>query len=111
MHLVVVLSALAGTGCSSPEAARAFERGYAAMQQNVPDEAAEAYLACLATEPDCVPCQYEIGWAHWNLGDFEASVQDWERTLALDANHADAATWLPHARANAAEARAPKWLR
>ncbi len=84
--------------CSLPEAQAAFEQGFAAQQSMQTETALAAYARCLELEPDCAPCQYEVGWTHWTRGDWDAVVEAWERTLALDPSHKAAATWLPSAR-------------
>lgn len=62
--------------------------------------ALEHYNKCLALEPSCVACQYEVGWTYWSRSDWPACVSAWEATLALDPGHNAAATWLPNAKNN-----------
>lgn len=98
--LLVPLAAAADEAphCTSEKATRAFQVGFEAQRELRSSDALAAYRECLKLEPDCVACQYEIGWSHWSRGEWDAVVAAWERTLKLDPNHEDAKTWIRQAR-------------
>jgi len=87
--------------CWEEEASLAFQKGYDAQQAGRTGEALQHYKACLATEPDCQACNYEIGWSYWVLERWPEVVQHWERLLVLNPDHPDAQKWLPKAKTKA----------
>jgi 6-phosphogluconolactonase (cycloisomerase 2 family) len=92
------LWAAAQDRCAPEPAQVAYDRGYAAQQAQQTNEALFAYLECLRLDPSCVPCQYEIGWTYYAREEWGDAVSAWERTLALQPAHPDAARWLAEAR-------------
>ena len=100
--MLLLVSAAAGSECPTDEATRAFRAGFEAQKLMQTNEALDHYQRCLALEPECVPCQYEIGWTYWSRSDWPACVAAWEATLALDPSHNAASTWLPNAKNNGA---------
>jgi DNA-binding beta-propeller fold protein YncE len=93
--------------CATEEATAAFREGFAAQQQRNSDAALMAYGRCLRADPDCVACNYEIGWTYWTRGSWDSTVAAWERTLELDPAHSDAKDWLVQAKDNKKRAKSP----
>ncbi len=96
-----VASGEASPTCADPRAVAAFDEGFALQKDGRSWEARAAYERCLAAEPGCTACRWEIGWSDWTLGDFDAVVAAWEAVQRAEPDHADAKTWLPKARAKA----------
>ncbi|MCP4871750.1 MAG: peptidoglycan-binding protein [Proteobacteria bacterium] len=84
--------------CTSPEATEAYQSGFSAQKSRDADAALGHYRRCLELEPDCLACNYEIGWSYWTRGAWDSTVTAWSRTLELDPNHEDAKTWLVQAK-------------
>ena len=55
------LSAQASGSCWEDQATDAYLEGFTLQQKGRTKEALVAYERCLRIEPDCVPCNYEIG--------------------------------------------------
>jgi len=113
---LVSLSALLVTGparadesatCSTDEATAAYRAGFAAQTARDADRALGEYRRCLELEPDCLACNYEIGWSYWTRGAWDATVTAWSRTLELDPAHADAKTWLASAKDQLRRTKSP----
>ena len=100
-------AAQAGAACSSDEATSAFRAGFEAQKKRDSTTALGHYSRCLELEPDCVACNYEIGWAFWTRGSWDSTVAAWQRTLELAPDHADAKEWLVQAKDNAKRAKSP----
>ncbi|MBT3217691.1 MAG: peptidoglycan-binding protein [Proteobacteria bacterium] len=99
--LLLLLSSLASgadASCATAESTAAFNKGFAAQQAMKTDEALQAYLTCLELDPDCVSCNYEVGWTYWSRSEWGKTIAAWEKTLTLDPNHNAAATWLTSAK-------------
>jgi YVTN family beta-propeller protein len=87
--------------CQNERAAEFFQKAYEWQQSRQSRAALDAYLACLRHEPDCVACNYEIGWSYWALGQWAATIKHWERVLTLQPDHSQVKKWLDQARDNA----------
>ena len=72
--------------------------GLAALREKRADDAIAAFDQCLAADPAHIECRWEIGWAYWVKGDFEAVVRAWEAVAKADPTYASVATQLPAAR-------------
>ncbi len=107
MTLLLLLTSLATAGetasCTDPAATAAYREGFGAQKVLDTENALAAYSKCLQIEPSCVPCQYEIGWTYWSRDEWAATVDAWEKTLALSPGNKAAATWLPRAKENQAQ--------
>ncbi len=79
-----------------------FEAGVAALKAKDGITAEAALARCLEVAPERIDCRWELGWAHWIQGDWEAVVTTWETVLARQPDHADAQKFLVEARSNAA---------
>ena len=95
----MALPAQASGSCWEDQATDAYLEGFTLQQKGRTKEAVVAYERCLKIEPDCVPCNYEIGWSHWVAERWERVVRSWETVLKLQPNHPEAAKWLTKARA------------
>lgn len=93
--------------CSTDDATTAYRAGFAAQAAADSDSALRHYLRCLELDPDCVACNYEIGWSYWSRGSWDSTVGAWSRTLELQPDHADAKTWLVQAKERARKAKSP----
>lgn len=76
----------------------ALEQGKAAQVLGDTEAAVVAYEACLAADPDRVPCWWELGWSHWTAGDWDAVVTAWEQVKTRAPDHPELSTWLPKAK-------------
>lgn len=89
--------------------------GMEALTGKRADEAVAAFGRCLAAEPGNLECRWELGWAYWVKGDFEAVVREWEALAKVNPNYESVATQLPVAKgqvevrrlADAARQKAP----
>lgn len=72
--------------------------GMAALKEKRADEAIAAFGRCLAAEPANVECRWELGWAYWVKGDFEAVVREWEAVAKVNPTYESVATQLPAAK-------------
>lgn len=93
--------------CAAEEATAAFRAGFEAQKKRDSSAALQHYSRCLELEPDCLVCNYEIGWAYWTRGAWNSTVTAWERTLELAPDHADAKEWLVQAKDNRQRAKSP----
>lgn len=86
--------------CSTPAAQSLFEKGFASLQTRQASEARARFEECLKSEPECVACWYERGWAAWIEGRWAIVVESWEKALKLDPEHPKAQEFLPAAQEN-----------
>src|SRR5687768_3524674 len=102
MLALLLLAAAVGPDatCKSAEATAQYKKGFEAQAELKTDDALAAWNACLAIEPDCVPCLYESGWTRWSRSEWAENVKAWERVLVLDSSHSDARAWVQQAREN-----------
>lgn len=92
-----VLTALA-LGCTTSLAlAGATEEGVAALKAGEPEQARVLLAEATESDPSDVRAWWELGWAHWVLGDYAAASDCWTRVKELDPEHAEVDTWLPQA--------------
>ena len=73
-----------GASCSSDEATALFRKGFSAAEDRDSDRAMRHFQACLDTEPDCIPCLYELGWVYWTRGSWKSCVESWEKVLEIE---------------------------
>ncbi len=91
--------------CSVPEATAFYKEGMQLQKKDHSKPAAEQFLSCLKKDPSCSACQYELGWAYWNLEDWKKTVASWEGLPVGHPFQEDLTQWLPTARErHAAEA-------
>ena len=112
LALVVTLTAGAAAAdesatCSTDEATAAYRAGFAAMKSRDSGAALADYRRCLELDPACLACTYEIGWAYWSRGAWDATVDAWSKTLELDPSHGDARTWLTQAKDQQRRSKSP----
>lgn len=105
--LPAAASAQEGARCTSDEATAAFSRGFDAQRAGRSGDALSGYQACLELEPDCVPCNYEIGWSYWSRGAWDRTVAAWSKTIELQPDHPDAPGWLKQAKDNLSKSKSP----
>ncbi len=74
------------------------EEGLAALREKRADDAIAAFDRCLAAAPATLECRWQLGWAHWVKGDWEAVVREWEALAAVAPTYESVATQLPAAR-------------
>ena len=84
--------------CANETASAAFQQGFKAQKERRSDDALSSYNACIAADPSCVPCLYEVGWTYWTRSQWDEVIGTWEKVLTIDPNHAAAKTWLPQAK-------------
>ena len=84
--------------CATPEASFDYSEGFRSQRANDTENALASYSRCLEKDPNCVACQYEIGWSYWTRSEWDQVIAAWERTLELDPGNTSASTWLPKAR-------------
>lgn len=92
---------------ASEEATAAYRAGFSAQTARDADAALSHYRRCLELAPDCLACNYEIGWSYWSRGAWDATVTAWTRTLELDPTHEDAKTWLTQAKDQQRRSKSP----
>lgn len=85
--------------CSDPRATSAFQDGFEAQKKGFTSHARSSYLGCLEVEPECIACNYEVGWSYWKLKQWADAAEAWERVLRLQPGHTDATRFLTEARA------------
>lgn len=105
--LFLLLGAAAGVAvlhadatAADPAVDEAYQAAFELQRANRTDAALQKYTEALALDPNHVPSLYEIGWSYYVLSRWEDVVASWERVLELQADHAEAARYLPEARAN-----------
>ncbi len=86
--------------CKSPEATVLVKHGFELQKDSNTPEALKAYQQCLAKEPACVDCLYEIGWSYWKLGEWQKVIQTWQEALRLKPDHSEIPKFLPTAKQN-----------
>ncbi len=96
----MILSLFAATALAGPQ--QDYERGVAALKAKDGVAAESALATCVTAAPARIDCRWELGWAHWLQGDWDAVVTTWEEVLRRDPNHPDAKRYLAEARENAA---------
>ena len=97
----------------------AYAAGVAALQAKDAARASAQLESCVSQAPERVDCRWELGWAYWLQGDWEAVVETWEAVQGLQPDHPELAAYLPQARGQlglqeqlaAAAAEAPESLR
>lgn len=89
-----------------PNALARYEAGVAALKAKDAPTARAAFADCLAVAPGTLPCAWELGWAAWLQGDWDAVVSAWESVAAADPDYASVATQLPRAREQRDQLRA-----
>ncbi|MFN7147235.1 MAG: CapA family protein, partial [Myxococcota bacterium] len=72
--------------------------GVAALKEKRADEAIAALGRCLAADPALLECRWQLGWAWWVKGDFEAVVREWDALAAVDPGYESLESQLPAAR-------------
>lgn len=77
-----------------PEINALMRRGEIALRQDALDQARDAYDAVIARMPDFAEGWNKRATVNYLLGDFEASISDVERTLALEPRHFGALSGL-----------------
>lgn len=87
--------------CAAEEATAALHEGMRLQRARESDRALAAYRRCLAAEPGCVPCVYEMGWSHAAKRGWRDAARLWERVLEMQPGHEEATLWLPRARKRA----------
>jgi len=90
---LVIATALAG-----PQ--QDYEAGVAALGAKDGVAAEAALVRCVAAAPERVDCRWELGWAHWLQGEWDAVTATWDEVLRLDPDHAEAKKYLVEARDN-----------
>ncbi len=99
--VVVALGALhADAVAADSDVEAAYTAAFELQRANRTDAALQKYQEALAIDPNHVPSLYEIGWSYYVLSRWEEVVATWEKVLELQPDHADAARYLPEARAN-----------
>ena len=77
-----------------PEINALMRRGAIALRQDALDQARDAYDAVIARMPDFAEGWNKRATVNYLLGDFDASISDVERTLALEPRHFGALSGL-----------------
>lgn len=88
--------------CSLPEAQALLEDGMELQAELESESAAKKYQDCLAKEPNCAACHYELGWSYWKLGMWDNVISSWEKAFSLAPTHPDIPQYLPTAKENLA---------
>ncbi|MGZ6287675.1 MAG: hypothetical protein ACXWQO_05785 [Bdellovibrionota bacterium] len=86
--------------CNVPDAQKSLEEGMREQAELESESALVAYQKCLAFEPSCVACRYEIGWSYWKLGKWEEVLKTWESVLKDEPQHPDIPNYLATAKEN-----------
>ncbi len=86
--------------CHDRHAIELLVAGYDLQNDHNTEAALIKYKACLALEPACVSCLYELGWSNWKQGDWNAVIKTWEAALKIDAKHPKILEYLATAREN-----------
>ncbi|MFT6145002.1 MAG: DNA-binding beta-propeller fold protein YncE [Myxococcota bacterium] len=98
--LLALATAFAQDQCATPEASFDYTEGFRSQRGNDTENALASYTRCLEKDPDCVACQYEIGWSYWTRSEWDQVIGAWERTLVLQPGNGAAIEWLVKAREN-----------
>jgi hypothetical protein len=85
---------------ADPAVESAYTAAFELQRANRTDAALAKYQEALRLDPNHLPSLYEIGWSWYVLSRWEEVVATWERVLEVKPDHADAARYLPEARAN-----------
>lgn len=75
-----------------------YEAGVAALKAKEAEDAEAKLAACVAVAPTKTECHWELGWAHWLQGDWDATVSAWEQVKALQPDHPQVDQYLPTAK-------------
>lgn len=71
------------------------------LQKELETQAAlTRYRQCLAIEPTCAGCMYEIGWTYWRIGDWDKVIDSWEGMLKIYPDHQQALQFINTAKEN-----------
>ncbi len=86
--------------CMSPVAKDHLLKGFSLQKDSNTDEALVEYKSCLAIEPKCVSCLYEMGWSFWKKGLWREVIGTWQEVLKIDPEHVKATQFLETAKQN-----------
>ncbi len=86
--------------CAKPQATKLLATGMLQQRDGNSRDALASYQACLALDPLCGDCAYEMGWSYWKLGQWKEVIATWEHALKLQPNQPDIPQYLPSARQN-----------
>ena len=86
--------------CSNAHATQLLQKGFQLQKDNNTPVALSTYEKCLASDPNCVDCLYEIGWSYWKMGEWDSVIQTWKKALVLQPEHKKIIQFLPTAIAN-----------
>lgn len=82
--------------CCKPEATRLFQQGMAHLDADEIEQAISCFHACHEHDPKFAEAYHQSAIAHYLESDYEASIQDCEKTLELVPIHFGALTQLGH---------------
>jgi YVTN family beta-propeller protein len=75
--------AAADKSCRNPEATAQLRAGHAALLAHRNGDAIASLQKCVATDPRCLACYDDMGWAHWNRSEWDAAIGAWQAGLKV----------------------------
>lgn len=105
--MLIPLMMLGGATLHAEEPADPWAAGIAAYQEGRFEDALEQWNSILETGKESSLLHYNIGNAHWRLGDKAEAILGYERALALDPSFEDARDNLAYANARITDSFTP----
>ena len=60
--------------CATEEATFDYREGFRAQRGSDTENAIASYSRCLEKDPNCLACQYEIGWSYWTRSEWDSVI-------------------------------------
>jgi tetratricopeptide (TPR) repeat protein len=87
-------------GATNGDADQLYQVGFELQQSGKTDEAISHYKQALEVDPDHSASSWELGWSYYTLGEWQLTIESWERVRELNPTQPQLDVYLKEAKDN-----------